>query len=311
MTDIPLRSVAVYGALRSGTTLLRLMLDAHPHLSCPGEADFLFDHLRSDGTSPVYDEDALERDRIYRAHRARYAETPLSALTPDALIGRIAGADKTAVLMLHRHISRALALYPDLRIIHFLRDPRDVARSSIGMGWAGHVYYGIDHWIRTERDWASIGRKLRADQVLTVHYEDLIGDPKGTLTTICQFIGVSYEDVMLSYDKTSTYAKPSGDLVMQWTHKQTPRETAMVEAKIGPLLAASGYSPSGIAPHHPSGMERIALKFSNKYAIWTERIRRFGLIDPGIVALARRLHIPRLSAGAQRRMDEKTIKRLK
>jgi len=139
----PARTVAVYGALRSGTTLLRLMLNAHPQLSCPGETDFIFDHLHGTDTAAHYDETALERDRIYRAHRTLYAGTPLPDLTPDALINRIAGTDNIAVLMLHRRISRALALYPDLRVIHFLRDPRDVARSSIGMGWAGNVYYGL------------------------------------------------------------------------------------------------------------------------------------------------------------------------
>jgi len=89
------------------------------------------------------------------------------------------------------------------------------------------------------------------------------------------------------------------------------RETGLVDAKIGPMLDAAGYNPSGVAPHHPSGAEKVALKFSNKYAIWAERIRRFGVMDPVTVTLAHRLRIPRLSVGAQRRMDEKTIKRLK
>lgn len=311
MSDISTRTVAVYGALRSGTTLFRLMLDAHSQLSCPGETDFLFDYLHLQRDPPAYDEEALERSRIYRAHRARYADTPLPALTPDALIERIAGRDKTAVLMLHRHISRALALYPDLRIIHFLRDPRDVARSSTGMGWAGSAYHGIDHWIKTERDWAASARHLRPAQVLTIHYEDLVQYPEKTLTAVCQFIGVDYEPSMLDYDSTSTYAKPSGDLTMQWMRKQTPRDTALVEAKIGPMLDAAGYSPSKVAPHHPSAVEKLALHVSNKYAIWAHRIKRFGAMDPVIVSVARRLHCPRLSVRAQRRIDEKTLRSLK
>ena len=42
------RVIFVYGALRSGTTLFRLMLEAHPALSNAGEADFLFDFLSPD-----------------------------------------------------------------------------------------------------------------------------------------------------------------------------------------------------------------------------------------------------------------------
>lgn len=307
----PARTVAVYGALRSGTTLLRLMLDAHPRLSCPGETDFIFDHLRGTGPKARYDDAALERDRIYRAHRALYADRPLDKLTPDALIARIAGADNIAVLMLHRRISRALALYPDLRIIHFLRDPRDVARSSIGMGWAGNVYYGIDHWLDTETDWARIAPGLPPGQVLTIHYETLIGAPEDTLRNICGFLGVAYTPAMLEYDKTSTYDKPSKDLTVQWKRKQTPHEIGLVEAKIGPLLTATGYQPSGFAPHHPSGFEKLGLMLNNKRRHWTRRIQRYGLIDPVIVALARKLRAPGLSANAQRRIDAEDIKRLK
>lgn len=307
----PAHTVAVYGALRSGTTLLRLMLDAHPQLSCPGETDFIFDHLRGTGPDARYDDVALERDRIYRAHRALYAGTPLDRLTPDALINRIAGADNIAVLMLHRRISRALMLYPDLRIIHFLRDPRDVARSSIGMGWAGNVYYGIDHWLDTETDWARVAPQLAPGQVLTIHYENLIDAPEKTLHEICGFLGVDYTPAMLEYDKTSTYDKPSKDLTVQWKRKQTPHEVGLVEAKIGPLLTACGYQPSGFAPRHPSGFEKLALQLGNKRAQWSRRIQRYGLVDPLIVAVARRLRAPHLSAGAQRRIDAEDIKRLK
>lgn len=302
------KAVAVYGALRSGTTLLRLMLNAHPGLSCPGEMDFLFDHLRADGS---YDAVALERDRIYRAHRDLYAHEPLDRPTPDALIRRVAGVDCTAILMLHRHISRAVSLYPELRIIHFLRDPRDVARSSIGMGWAGNVYHGIDHWIETEGDWARIAPTHPAEKVLTIHYETLIDAPEDTLKRICNFVGVPFDAAMLDYHKTSSYAAPSRDLTTQWKRKQTAKEVGLVEAKLGPLLAASGYAPSGFTARHPSAIEKIALKLDDKRARWASRIARFGLVDPLIVTIAHRLRLPALSAGAQRRIDEKTIRRLK
>ena len=37
---------ALYGALRSGTTLVRLILRAHPQIHSEGENDFLLDHLQ-------------------------------------------------------------------------------------------------------------------------------------------------------------------------------------------------------------------------------------------------------------------------
>ncbi len=307
----PLRMIAVYGALRSGTTLLRLMLDANPGLSCPGETDFIFDHLGELSPSWAYDEDILESDRIYRSHREKYKTAPLPNPTPDRLIRRIAGEDAIAVLMLHRNISLALALYPDLRIVHVLRDPRDVARSSIGMGWAGNVFYGIDHWIETEREWQDIVGKLTADQFLSVHYESLIDHPERTLTEICDFARCRYHPAMLEYDKTSSYAKPSADFGAQWKRKQSSREIGLVEAKIGHLLTASGYEPSGVRPHHPSMMEKAILLLGNKGAQWKSRIRRYGILDPFVVVLGRKLGSKKLAAAAKRRIDEKSLKYLK
>jgi hypothetical protein len=59
--------VFVYGALRFGTTVFRLMLDAHPQIANPGEMDFLFDYLYPDHTHSTgwrYDLDGLKLDRI-------------------------------------------------------------------------------------------------------------------------------------------------------------------------------------------------------------------------------------------------------
>lgn len=297
MTDIPSRTIAVYGALRSGTTLLRLMLDGHPRLACPGETDFLFDHLIRDGDGGRYDPEVMERDRIYRAHMAKYADQPLSAHTPDGFIARIAGEDQIAVLMLHRHIDRVLDLYPDMRLIHMLRDPRDVARSSIGMGWAGNVYHGVDHWIDTERGWQAVRDRLHPDQVLEIRYERLIQDTEAVLQQVCAFCGLSFDPQMLAYDAKSTYSKPDTSLVEQWKRMQTPREIGLVECRIGALLTETGYAPSGHPAPPPGRLERLALAVQNRRAIWARRIERFGLLDPLVVAIANRLGLPGLGEG--------------
>ncbi len=311
MTATSSRAVAVYGALRSGTTLLRLMLDGHPKLACPDETDFLFDHLITDASGVHYDVAALEKDRIYRGHMADYADRPLGTFTPDAFIARIAGDDQTSVLMLHRHLDRVLDLYPDMRLIHMVRDPRDVARSSIGMGWAGTTYHGVDHWIDTETGWAAVADRLSPDQVLRISYEELIHDAETTLRKITDFCGLDYDPAMMRYTQGSTYARPDARLVDQWKRKQTPHEIALVEGKIGPLLDQAGYAPSGHAPIYPGALERLSLKIRNKASIWRERIRRFGLADPLIVAIISKIDLESMGNRAQRRMDDKLLRFLK
>lgn len=308
-TVLTTRTIAVYGALRSGTTVLRLMLDAHPQLSCPGETDFIFDHLISE-QPPRYDMAGLEANRIYRAHEARYPDRPLPSPTPDAFLARIAG-EGIGVPVLHRHLSKALNVYPDLRVVHLVRDPRDVARSSIGMGWAGTVYHGVGHWIETERDWEACQSRVAPEQSLSVHYEDLIAHPEETLSRICAFAGVTYDPQMLSYAGVSSYDKPDPSLTVQWKRKQTPQQVGLIEGRIGPLLQAAGYAPSGHPPVLPGALEQLRLGLENRRGIWRVRLKRYGLADPLILAASRRLGLTSLARRAQGRMDETALKYLK
>jgi hypothetical protein len=287
------------------------MLDGHPELACPGETDFIFDSLVLREGKATCDATKLERSRIYRAHAARYRDRPVAELTPDAFINRIAGQDQIAVLMLHRNADRVVDLYPGVKFIHLVRDPRDVARSSIGMGWAGNVYHGVDHWIATETTWHAAARNLAQDQVLEVRYESLILAPEDTLKRVCEFCDVPFDPRMLTYAESSTYDRPDPSLVMQWTTKLTAREVALVEYKVGGLLSEVGYRSSGLPLEAPALLERLLLDLQNRRAIWSRRVQRYGLRDSATVALTRRFGRQTWSDGARRRMDSVTVKYLK
>lgn len=308
-SDAVARSFILFGALRSGTTLLRLMIDGHPRINCPGEMDFLIDYLDASGH---YDKSALEANRIYRAHEALYPDQPLDDPAPGDFVARVAGPeDGVAALILHRHLDRALEVFPGMRVVHLMRDPRDVARSSIGMGWAGNVYYGVDHWIGTQRDWQRAKTLMETPQHLVVFYEDLIKSPEETLGAICAFVGLAFDPGMLSYDEGSTYSSPDPRLITQWKRKQTPRDVGLVEAKIGPMLAQAGYDPSGHPPVRPGAVERLGLWAQNKRVIWAWHIRRYGLRDPLLVKIASRFGLSAIGHGARRRMEAVQIRHLK
>jgi hypothetical protein len=306
----PKDAVFLYGALRSGTTLLRLMLDAHPQLSCPGEMDFLFDFLPPGATADTaYDRAALEGSRIFRAHDVDFRDIPVPDPTPRRLLERIRSRGDVAIPVAHRGLERMLEIYPDMPILHLVRDPRDVARSSIGMGWAGDVYHGASHWIDTERDWQKVAPRLVPDQVLTVKYEDLIAEPEKNLAAICAFAGVPYDPAMMEFSASTTYDKPDPKFAEQWRRKLTPHEIGLVEGRVGPLLEQRGYAPSGHPPVTPEGMSRLLLVARNKQYTWAHRIRRYGVRDPLIVAMARRLGVS--APAARRRMDQIALRYLK
>lgn len=302
--------VVVYGALRSGTTLLRLMLDKHPQLDCPGEVDFLFDFLSksSDGHWQL-DEDALKRDRIFQFSGAVVPE----GKTPQEVVLNIIGqlrksATSTIVLMVHRGLGEILEMFPDVRIVHMLRDPRDVARSSVGMGWAGTVYYGVSHWVNTENLWHAHCSKINPDYCQTLYFEELIRAPERELQSTVAFFGLTYTDAMLSYDEDSTYSAPDIKLIEQWRTKLSTKDVALVEGRIGSLLEKSGYAPGSTVPHKPNPVEAVTLGLQNKFATWHYRTSNFGLLDPIIVAVARRTNWRALGYRAQARINLKVGK---
>lgn len=131
--------VFIYSALRSGSTLFRLMLDASPEISNPGEMDFLFDHLhRTHSGVWEYDRQSLTQDRVFRSASLELDNALNGRALLDSMLSQIHRRHRGRMtLTVHRNAQKIVALFPAARFIHLLRDPRDVARSSIGMGWAG------------------------------------------------------------------------------------------------------------------------------------------------------------------------------
>lgn len=305
--------VFVYGALRSGTTMLHLMLDCHPDIDNPGEADFLFDHLHPDPEMPGgwrYDRDRLERDRIFRGSGIDLPENRegLDLLGDMLKAFRRKGDGRITTLNVHRHAAKIARALPDARFIHILRDPRDVARSSVRMGWAGNSYFASRSWRGTEEDWDRAG--LSDERVLTVRFEDLMQDLEGELSRITGFLGLPFETAMLDYHLSSTYGPPDPKIAQQWRRKASPREIALIEVAVGPLMAARGYPPE-----HPRGrpgrLEHGALTLDHRVRRWRFNIRRFGL--PLFLGhhLARRLGLEGLERRLGARKEEIVIRNQK
>lgn len=304
--------LVVYGALRSGTTLLRLMLDGHSRLTCPGEADFLADFLSGEPGSFRINGKELAENRIFKASGVTHdPRLPAEEAVRSMARQMGGGSGRTLVIMVHRNLSKLLHIFPDARVLHVLRDPRDVAWSSIGMGWAGNSFFGVDHWIRTEDEWDRTVETARPFVAKVLRYEDLIRNPRQELEDLCRFIGLDYDEEMLSYPRRTTYSLPDLSLIEQWKTRQNEAEIALVEGKIGSRLDSRGYCASGLPPRVPGRIGGLALALENRKSIWLRKFRRFGVIDPLLVGMARRLHRPDLARDAQRRIDVITIGQLK
>ena len=149
--------VFLVAAERSGTTMLRLMLSTIRR--SPGAATgYAVNLMPESGGWPdlaAYREFLLT-NRIFRLGHGFEIDPNLSypELVNSFLeqLQRRTGKPIVGALV-HRHFDRLLRIWPDARFIHLIRDGRDVARSCIGMGWAGSVWTGT----ALDRDRAALG----------------------------------------------------------------------------------------------------------------------------------------------------------
>ncbi|MEZ5896129.1 MAG: sulfotransferase [Parvularculaceae bacterium] len=304
--------VFVCGALRSGTTLLRLMINHHPLLDNPGEMDFLFEgpDEESDGALAHYRRE-VSLNRVFRSTGLRIDEALSYPDLIRSFVGQLRRPGQRLSINIHRNFHRIPAIFPDARYVHLLRDPRDVAKSAIGMGWAGNVFHGVDHWIFSERDFEELSRQVRSQQVHTLKNEDLIVDPTGALTALCEFLGVGFDSAMLDYPAHTTYSAPDPSLTEQWRRNLSVREIALVEGKVAPLLGPRGYAASGGVIVAPNGFEKFRLRQDNRLGRLRFSIRRYGAALTLAELLSRLIPISGFREAVRRRVERKTITHLK
>lgn len=305
--------VFVVGAVRTGSTLLRLMLDSHPHIRNSGEFDFLIDKAGSDGSTPN-----IKRYRRWLSTHRGFLETGL-VVDPRldyrqlmaSFLEQLQQPDTIVAMNVHRHFERLPRFFPDARYIHLIRDPRDVARSSFGLGMAGNLYRGVDIWTTAERSWDRLAATLAPDRYLEVHYEILLENVVAELTRICTFLGFEYSPSMLNYPARSTYAAPDPKLSYQWKRHCGTRELQWVDWKLSSLLLQRNYELSGFGPRKPTLLELATIYLQDKYYRVRYEVRQYGLslYLQNLVAVG--LHIPPWRDWCQIRINEIDLKYLK
>ena len=173
----------IVGAPRSGTTLLRFMLDSHPDIAIPPETGFLaqaalkpnagprefVQHLESFDTWPDFH---LEResllDRLSRmptfdlsdAYRAFYAAYAARFSKPRY-------GDKTPIYAFH--MQKIQELFPEAAFIHIIRDGRDAALSL-------------------EKQWFSPGKGMAAQAKM---WSDFVGAARASAKHVSRYLEVT------------------------------------------------------------------------------------------------------------------------
>lgn len=269
------------GSERSGTTLLRLMLAHHRDIECAPEFEFLVEAMPSGQGWPDLGQyyEWLSTNRIFLPHQLeidRKLDYPGLMRSFVSQYGRrsrkpIHGAT------CHKHFDRLLRIWPEARFVHLLRDGRDVARSCIGMGWAGNVWHGAGRWIEAEALWDGLQTRIDPARRMELGYEELIRNPERELARVCAFLGTDFDAGMLDYSKDSSYERPDPKLIGQWKKKLSPDELALLEARIGPLLRRKGYEDSGVPAARVGKLRRLQLALDDRAGRFRFRRERYGL----------------------------------
>ncbi|MEQ9188372.1 MAG: sulfotransferase [Cryomorphaceae bacterium] len=131
-----------------------------------------------------------------------------------------------------------LTLIPNGKMIHIVRDPRDVLSSLQTQRWAPSSLGQLIHWYKgVMNTWFAQREALPADRYLEIKFEDLVSSPKQTLSQVCAFVGIALEANMLELDLGAHHMGRHKDSF-------TSAEIHRVEDSLGRFMREYGYTVS-------------------------------------------------------------------
>ncbi|HEY1775374.1 MAG TPA: sulfotransferase [Solirubrobacteraceae bacterium] len=202
--------VFVVAAPRSGSTLLRLILDAHPEIGCPGETGIpslaarLEDVWAAICTDLAGENVAKPPANVLRSMR-RALRAPMEYYCQET--GKRIYCDKS--LDAPDNLAALGRAFPTAQYILLFRQVLDVVASGLevspygfrAFGYAPFVQQSIDNFVAPlVHHWATRARaaldweKANGSRCIRVRYEDMVADPGSTLRNIFEFLGVAPDE---------------------------------------------------------------------------------------------------------------------
>lgn len=203
--------VFIIGTERSGSNLMRFLLNAHPNIAIPHPP-----HIMRDFSSFLEVYDDLSEDKNFAALAADVAGTVNRHFAPwtftvsaQDILNR---APKRSLYglytalyelylehsgkqrwgckstFMHRHIDEILAIHPQACFVHLVRDPRDVAVSAKTSIFCKYTPYKTAQLWADEQAHIEHWKKMIPQQILSVRYEDLTAHPERVLRQVMEFI---------------------------------------------------------------------------------------------------------------------------
>lgn len=222
----------ILSPIRSGSTLLRAILDSNPEVCAPHEL-----HL-GDVKVGIQSPYALQAMEAMGLDEERLATLLCNHIYWLILRGTgkrlLVDKSPTNLLIWSRLISR----WPAAAYILLKRDPAAIARSMLEMGDGRQPEEAVDHVIRSVSLLDEVETAL--PDALVIHYERLVDDPSGEIARACSHLGVDFRSSMLDYGDAASgpFVYGLGD----WSNSirsgaVQPRRTDRLDTRDWPALA--------------------------------------------------------------------------
>jgi len=314
-TGRPINPFFLIGCVRSGTTLLRLLLSHHPSICKCEEFDFSIEFFEHNQSPPILSDfhAYLENHRGFRLSGYEIDKSLSYPNLMNSFLHQRQVEDGRPVVgaTVHSNFLKLVEIWPNAKFIFIRRDPRNVSRSIVQQGWAGTTWHGTLAWNKAETDWNSLKKVIPSKQCLEILYEELIEDTTGTLEAVLSHIDLDYKPEMLAIEKDTTYKRPNSNEAQHWSKNATPEEIQLVEQCAGELLLNAGYELSQLPVLRISSLKKLQLNITNRYNKIKFFINKFGPFLWLLAVISRRLPFDGLRTKVQLQIDEIINKHLK
>lgn len=259
----------IVGCGRSGTTLLRTLLNGHPEIGVPQESLFITDYLRAGESVGLASllrmlirEPELEEWGIHPSiedldgcNTAAEAIDRLHRIYLDGK-GKQRWGQKTPRFV--RYVELLRHHFPGARFIHLVRDPRAVVSSLISSDvHRSNALYGSKRWLNDVSAGIEAEKKY-PQEFVRVRYEDLVTEVESTLHRLASFLAFTYDPAMVAAaaQGASEYSRfyaaihanlsmpPTDRFIDKWKERLDPRQVALVESIVGERMVELGYARS-------------------------------------------------------------------
>ena len=239
------KGIQMIGTQRSGSNLLRVMLDQSGDIASPHPAHILVTfvpllHLYGDldmvtyrilindvvdyiEANPVpWEGIQIDRELIFNNSNT-YSLFEINRLIYDQVATVRQAKYWCCKSMANVHYATELERHsPDIKYIYLYRDGRDVAVSfKKAIVGEKHIYHLAKQWEEDQAACIELSKKISKDRFFALNYETLIEQPETTIKKLCSFLDIPYTESMMSFH-TSHESKATAAAGEMWQNLEKP-----------------------------------------------------------------------------------------